>query len=149
MNPDRCYPFKIPFRGRDISFFVHFDPIVDHSDTRPLIMDFLDRMDRLACIAHESIPLNHEHFVEYFSSHLFEDSYAFDDELVEQLFGHLDRPSISHEDLHRSLKIANVAFNTDSSVGTFDFSPDPSRIDQWLAMRVHLDGTPKRLSWES
>ena len=148
-NPDRCYLFTVPFRGSDISFFAHFNPEADNTRMKPIIMEFIDRMERLACIAHESMPLDHEHFVEYFASHLFEQGYAFDDELIKLLFGHTDRQSISPEDLHRSLVIGNIAFHTERSVGVFDFSPDPSRIEQWLAMKVHLDGTPKELSWES
>jgi len=148
-SPDSCYLFPHEFRGRKINFSVHFNREYDNSNSKTLILQFLDRLGELAEIAFSSMPKDDEEFTAYYTAHLHDEGYGAGEELLRKIYGTEDTNSITREDFYQALKIANVSFNTDSQCGTFDFSPDPDEYDQWLAMTVRLDGTPEHLSWES
>ena len=148
-SPDSCYLFPLQFRDGEINFFVHFDQESDNSNSRPLILEFLERVEELANIAHASMPKDDVEFTDYYSAHLHEAGYAVGNELLRKIYGRVDRDSVTREDFHQALKIANVSFITKTQCGVFDFSPDPQEYDQWLAMTVQLNGTPRDLSWES
>ncbi len=148
-SPDSCYLFPLQFRGRRINFFVHFNRERDNSNSKPQIVLFLERLGEFADIAYSSMPRENEDFTAYYTAHLLDEGYGAGDELLRKIYGSEDTESITREDFHQALRIANVSFNTGTQCATFDFSPDPEEYDQWLAMTVRLDGTPEELAWES